>query len=169
MPGLRLTAEPAGEESQPDTGHFCLSVQDRGLPVGQLPTAMPKTMSATDHLLRSTCPPDGRRYAFDLLLVLAAVECHADIGDRALMLSSLRELVIITTRLAGRAWLEAHADSTATFIALQASAQPPPLPELDHILACVLSDRFGLPRPRQYRHRGLTLSASCHPAACLAA
>ena len=137
--------------------------------MGQLPAAMPKTMSATDHLLRSACPSDARRYAFDLLLVLAAVECLADIGDRAVMLSSLRDLVIITTRLAGRAWLDVHADSTATFIALQASAQPPPLPELDHILACVLSDRFGLPRPRQYPHRGLSLSSSARPAACLAA
>jgi hypothetical protein len=59
----------------------------------------------------------------------------------------LRDLVIITTRLAGRAWLEANADSTAAFTALQATSHPPPLPELDRILAHVLSDRFGLPRP----------------------
>ena len=58
----------------------------------------------------------------------------------------LRDLVIITARLAGRTWLEARADSMATFTELQAS-WPPPLPELDRILARVLADRFGLLPP----------------------
>ena len=56
----------------------------------------------------------------------------------------LRDLVIITTKLAGRSWLEAHADTTGAFTALHVTVQPPPLPELDEILARVLSDRFGL-------------------------
>jgi hypothetical protein len=60
----------------------------------------------------------------------------------------LRDLVIIIiARLAGRTWLEASADSTAAFTASQATWQPPPLPELDQILARALSDRFGLPCP----------------------
>ena len=117
--------------------------------MGQLPAAMPKTISATDHLLRSACPPDTRHQANDLLLALATVECHVSAGDPALMLPALlRDLVIITSRLAGRAWLEINADSTAAFIALEATSQPPPLPELDHILARVLSNRFSLPGPR---------------------
>jgi hypothetical protein len=77
---------------------------------------MPKTISATDNLLHSAFPPDVRRQ------------------------------VILTTKLAGRTWLEANADRTAAFTALQATVQPPPLPELDQILARVLLDRFGLPR-----------------------
>jgi len=117
--------------------------------VGQLPAAMPKTISATDHLLHSACPPDARHQAADLLLALAAVECHVSSGGPVLMLPGLlRDLVIITARLAGRTWLEAHADSTAAFTALDATVQPPPLPELDQILAHVLSDRFDLPQPR---------------------
>ena len=117
--------------------------------MGQLPTALPKTISATDCLRRSACPPCARQQVADLLLALAAVECHVSSGGPALMLPSLlRDLVIITTRLAGRAWLEAHADTTAAFTALHATVQPPPLPELDQILARVLSDRFGMPGPR---------------------
>jgi hypothetical protein len=118
--------------------------------VGQLPVAMPKTITTADRLLRSACPRGARYQAGDLLLALAAVECHASGGGPAPMLPALlRDLVIITTRLAGRAWLEANADTTAAFTALQATVQPPPLPELDHILAGVLSDRFGLHRPWQ--------------------
>jgi hypothetical protein len=41
---------------------------------------MPKTISATDRLLRSACPPDSRRQAGDLLLALAAVEYHVSVG-----------------------------------------------------------------------------------------
>ena len=109
---------------------------------------MPKTISAADQLRRSACRADARRQAGDLLLTLAAVECHASAGGSALMLPALlRDLVIITARLAGRTWLEAHPDSIAAFTALQATVQPPPLPELDQILARVLSDRFGLPSP----------------------
>lgn len=117
--------------------------------MGQLPAAMPKTIRATDHLLRSARPPDTRHQAGDLLLALAAVECHVAVGGPAQMLPALlRDLVVITSRLAGRTWLEANADSAAAFTALQATLQPPPLPELDQILACVLSDRFSLHRPR---------------------
>lgn len=132
-----------------------------GLPVGQLPAAMPKTISATDHLLRSGCPSDAHCYAGDLLLALAAVECHASVGGRAMMLPALlRDLVIITAQLAGRSWLEANADRTAAFTALQTTTQPPPLPELDHILAGLLSVRFGLSRPRQHPRPGPSLLLS---------
>lgn len=55
-------------------------------------------------------------------------------------------LANIRPKLAGRTWLEANTDSAAAFTALQATAQPPPPPELDQILARVLLDRFGLPR-----------------------
>lgn len=117
--------------------------------MGQLPAAMPKTISAASRLLGSGCPPGARHHAGDLLLALAVVECHASAGGPALMLPALlRDLVILTTRLAGRAWLDANADTTTAFTALHATVQPPPLPELDHILARVLSDRFGLPAPR---------------------
>jgi hypothetical protein len=57
-------------------------------------------------------------------------------------------VVIIIGGLAGRTWLEAHADRTAAFTALQVTSEPPPLPELDQVLARVLADRFGLPSPR---------------------
>jgi len=60
----------------------------------------------------------------------------------------LRDLVILTGRLAGRSWLEANADRTAAFTALQVTVEPPPLAELDQILARVLSHRFSLPTPR---------------------
>jgi hypothetical protein len=79
-------------------------------------------------------------------MTAAAVECHASVaGPARVPPALLRDLVIITARLAGRAWLDAHAASTAAFTALQATLQPPPLPELDQILARVLSDRFALP------------------------
>jgi Protein of unknown function (DUF1269) len=42
----------------------------------------------------------------------------------------------------------ANADKTAAFTALLVRLEPPPLAELDRILARVLSDRFGLPVPR---------------------
>ena len=110
--------------------------------------AVPKTISAADHLRRSACPPDILRQASDLLLALAAVECHVSAGGPARVPPALlRDLVIITARLAGRTWLQARADTTGAFTALQATWQPPPLPELDHVLARVLSDRFGLPPP----------------------
>jgi len=111
---------------------------------------MPGTISVADYLCRPDCPLQARRQAGDLLLTLAAVECHASVGGPAAVPPALlRDLVIITARLAGRAWLDAHAGSTAAFTAVQASSQPPPLPELDQILARVLSDRFGLPPPAE--------------------
>ena len=114
--------------------------------MGRLPAAMPGTISVADYLCRSASPAEARRQAGDLLLTLAAVECHASIGGPAAVPPALlRDLVIITARLAGRARLDAHADSTAAFTALQETWQPPPLPGLDQILARLLSDRFGLP------------------------
>ena len=118
-------------------------------PVGRLPAAMPSTISAADHLRRSALPSDDRRRALDLLLALAAVECHASTGGPAVVPPGLlRDLVIVTGRLAGRSWLDANADRTAAFTALQATWEPPLLAGLDQILARVLSDRFGLPSPR---------------------
>ena len=115
--------------------------------MGRLPTAMPGTISIADYLCRSACRPEARRQAGDLLLTAAAVECHASVaGPAGVPPALLRDLVIITARLAGRAWLDAHADSTAALTALQATWQPP-LPELDRILANMLSDRFALPAP----------------------
>ena len=109
---------------------------------------MPKTISAADHLRRPARSPDTRRQAGDLLLALAAVECHVTAGGPAgAPPALLRDLVIITARLAGRTWLEANAEGTATFTALYATDQAPPLPELDKILARLLSDRFGLAPP----------------------
>jgi len=117
--------------------------------VGLLPAAMPRTVSATDHLHRSALLSDDRRQALDLLLTLAAVECHASVGGHAAVPPALlRDLVIITGRLAGHSWLDANADRTAAFTALHVSLEPPPLSELDQILARVLSDRFGPPTPR---------------------
>jgi hypothetical protein len=96
---------------------------------------MPSTIGATDDLRRSVRSSDDRGQVLDLLLVLAAVECHAS-------------AVIIIGRLAGRTWLEANTDIAAAFTALQVASEPPPLPELDQVLARVLVDRFGLP-PRR--------------------
>jgi hypothetical protein len=110
--------------------------------------AVPKTISTADQLRRSACPPDILRQASDMLLALAAVECHVSAGGPARVPPALlRDLVIITARLAGRTWLQARADTIAAFTELQASWQPPPLPELDHILARALADRFSLPPP----------------------
>ena len=119
----------------------------------RLPAAMPGTISAADRLLRSTCPPDARRQAGDLLLTLAAVECHASCGGPALVPPALLRDLVITARMAGRTWLDANADGAAAFTALEATSQPP-LPELDQILAWVLSDRFGLARQRQQPETG---------------
>ena len=116
--------------------------------MGRLPAAMPGTIRAADQLRRSDCSPAICRQVGDLLLTLAAVECHASLGRPASAPSALlRDLVIITARLAGHTWLEANAEGTAAFTAVQASWRLPPLAELDQILARVLSDRFGLPSP----------------------
>ncbi len=117
--------------------------------MGRLPAVMPGTISAVDHLRRSDCPPAARRQVLDLLLALAAVECHASVGGSAVVPPGLvRDVVIIAGRLAGYSWLEANADRTAAFTALQVTPEPPPLAELDQILVRVLSARFGLPSPR---------------------
>ena len=108
---------------------------------------MPSTISTAGQLRRSHVPAAVHHQALDLLLTLAAVECHASIGGPAAVSPALlRDLVILTGRLAGRTWLEANADSTAAFTALQVTPLLPP-PELDQVLSCVLSARFGLPAP----------------------
>jgi hypothetical protein len=105
------------------------------------------TLSAADELYRSARRPDTRRQAADLMLALAAVECHAALGLAWVPPALLRNVVIITAGLAGRRWLEANADRAADFTALATTRQPPPLPELDRILAGLLSHRFRLPAP----------------------
>ncbi len=113
--------------------------------MGQLPAVLPATISAADHLRRSARPARDHRHAVDLLLTLAAVECHASAGGHAAVPPALlRELVILTARLAGAGWLAANANGTAAFTALLVMAEPPPLAELDQVLARVLSDRFGV-------------------------
>ena len=61
----------------------------------------------------------------------------------------LRDLIIITTGLASPAWLEAAAETpaVASFTALTATQQPPPLPEFDQILASLLRSRFAIRVP----------------------
>jgi hypothetical protein len=110
-----------------------------------MPDAMPRTLGAADHVRRTACPPEVRREVGDLLQALAAVECDFAVGGPAgVPAALLRDLVIITTGLVGRNWLEANADMTADFTALYGTRLPPPLAELDGILAGVLSARFRL-------------------------
>lgn len=105
---------------------------------------MPKTISAADRLRRSGCPPDTRRRAGDLLLALAVVECHFSAGGAAAVPAGLlRDLAVITAGLAGLSRLDTGADGMAVFTAVHATWQPPPLPELDQVLADALSARFG--------------------------
>ena len=95
---------------------------------------------------RSVSAPDARRKAADLLQALAAVECDFAVGGLAgVPAGLLRDVVIITAGLAGRGWLETNPDGAAAFTALYRTRLPPPLAELDQILANVLSSRFGAP------------------------
>jgi len=57
----------------------------------------------------------------------------------------LRDLVILTARLAGRRWLEANPDSVAVFTALYLTRMPPPLASSGQIPAGLPSSRFGAP------------------------
>ncbi len=117
--------------------------------VGILAEAMPKTIGAADRVRRSGCPSDVRCRADDLLQGLAAVECYFIAGGAAAVPAGLlRDLVMITAALAGRTWVETYADKTAVF-ALHAAWQPPPLPELDQILADALSTRSAAGGPRR--------------------
>ena len=108
--------------------------------MGRMPAALPSTIWALDHLRRSDCPPAVRRYTLDLLLTLAAVECSATVGRPALVSPALlRDLVIIIRKLlAGSGWLQANAGRAAMFNTLLVTPDPPPLAELDQILADVL-------------------------------
>jgi hypothetical protein len=109
---------------------------------------MPGTIDAAGRLRRAGCPSSVHRQAGDLLLTLAAVECHAGLrGLAAVPAALLRDLVIITARLVECTWLEADAGNAATLTAAQAIWRLPPPPELDLILARMLADRFGLPSP----------------------
>jgi len=117
-----------------------------GDPVVRLSDAMPKTISTADRVRRSPCHPDAYRKAGNLLEALAAVECSFTAGGpTGVAAGLLRDLVIITGGLVGSVWLEANAETAATFTGLLATPSPPGLAELDEILASVLSSRFGLP------------------------
>jgi hypothetical protein len=114
--------------------------------VGGLPYAMPRTISAAHHVSRSVSASDARRKAADLLQALATVECNVAVGGAAgVPTGLLRDLVILTAGLVGRRWLEANSESVSDFTALYVTRLPPPLAELDQILASVLSSRFGAP------------------------
>lgn len=102
-----------------------------------------------DHLSRSASAPFRRKVA-GLLQALATVECRFAMGGPAgVPAGLLRDLVILTARLAGRRWLEADPDSMAVFTALYATRMPPPLApplaQLGQILAGLVSSRFGAP------------------------
>lgn len=98
-----------------------------------------------DHLSRSASAPFRRKVA-GLLQALATVECRFAVGGPAgVPAGLLRDLVILTARLAGRRWLEADPDSMAVFTALYATRMPPPLAQLGQILAGLVSSRFGAP------------------------
>ncbi len=121
--------------------------------VGRLPEAMPNTISAAGQVRRSARLndarlPDARGQVGDLLQALAAVECHFTVGGPGgVPAGLLRDLVLITGGLAGRSWLAANPDTAGAFTALRITRQPPPLPELDRILASVLASRFGFAPP----------------------
>jgi hypothetical protein len=99
-----------------------------------------------DHVSRSANAPDFRRKVAGLPQALATVECNFAVGGPAgVPAGLLRDLVILTARLADRRWLEANPDSAAVFTALYRTRMPPPLAQLHQILAGLLSSRFGAP------------------------
>lgn len=117
-------------------------------PVERLPAALPKTLAAADQVRRLASQADSRRKAIDLLQAVAAVECSFTVaGAVGVPAALLRDLVLIIAGLAGRPWLQANADQPAAtqFVSLNVSPQPPPLPELDQILATLLWSRFSRP------------------------
>src|SRR5215472_16291509 len=121
--------------------------------MGRLPGAMPKTISAADHVRRCAQEPDARRKAVDLLQVLAAVECGFTVGGPdGVAPGLLRDLIIITTRLASPAWLGATAatPAVATFTGLSATQQPSSLPALDRWRASLLRSWVAIRVPEAY-------------------
>jgi hypothetical protein len=97
---------------------------------------------------RCAHPADDQSKAIDLLQAVAAVECSfSAAGEAGVPAGLLRDLVLIIAGLAGRRWLEANAEQPAAgaFATLHVSRQPPPLPELDQILATLLLSRFSHP------------------------
>jgi hypothetical protein len=108
-----------------------------------MPEAMPKTIKAADHVRRCGCLPGARYEADDLLQALAVVECDFTVrGAEGVPSALLRDLVLIIARLVGRNWLEANAAEAATLTTWQTARQMPALPDLDRVLAGVLSRRF---------------------------
>jgi hypothetical protein len=61
----------------------------------------------------------------------------------------LRDLVILTARLAGRRWLEANPDSVAVFTAVYLTRMPPPLAQLGQILALCRAGSARRQRPQR--------------------
>lgn len=116
--------------------------------MARLPAALPKTLAAADHVRRCASRPDDRRKAIDLVQAVAAVECSFTLaGAAGVPAGMLRDLVLVTAGLAGGPWLRANAEqpAAAEFVSLNVSPQPPPLPELDQILATLLWRRFSRP------------------------
>lgn len=147
--GLGGTSYPAGGcAGDPPAGVLTREFKIGGNRVARLPAALPKTLAAADHVRRCASRPDDRRKAIDLVQAVAAVECGFTLADAAAVPAGmLRDLVLITAGLAGGPWLRANAEqpAAAEFVSLNVSPQPPPLPELDQILATLLWRRFSRP------------------------
>lgn len=122
-----------------------LALPSGGEVAGQIPGAMPRTLCAVDQVCHARIAPDARRKACDLLAALAAVErSFAGEGPAGVPAGLLREVVVVTSKLVGRTWLRNAPDRSADFTALYVTRTPPPLAELDQIIASVLLIRFGL-------------------------
>jgi hypothetical protein len=113
--------------------------------MGDQPLALPRTVVAADHVRRHA-PGEGIRHqATDLLQASALAENVLSSGGHAAVRPELlRELVIITSSLAGRRWLRANAANPAveTFTSLNLASDPPTLSSLDQVLSALLWSRF---------------------------
>jgi hypothetical protein len=88
---------------------------------------MPRTISAAGHLSRSANARD-----FPRKVAACCSAGHRRVQFRrgapaGVPVELLRDLVILTARLAGRRWLEANPDSVAVFTAVYLTRMPPPL------------------------------------------
>jgi len=116
--------------------------------VRHLSAAMPETLSAAGLLGHSSCSPDARRAASDLMQALAAVECLVTVGGPAEVPDALlHDLVIIALGQAGRDQWELGTDRAACGTGLPAVRKSPPLADLDRLLASALASRFHLAPP----------------------
>lgn len=114
--------------------------------MGQLPRALPKTVAMAEQAQRAA--PNARvlRRLTDLLHALAITDsAFVSGGSAAVSPGRLRELVIITSTVAGRRWLRAGEGTpeVKAFDSLYSARKPPSLPELDETLSALLHRRFG--------------------------